>query len=373
MSADPYAVLGVSKDASTDEIKKAYRKLAHKHHPDKGGTKEDEAKFREVNAAYQILSDPQKRQQFDQFGATGDSAGAGGAGGAGFEGFQGFGGMNFDSVADIFEQFFSGGVGATQRGPQRGSDLEIRVGITFEEAIRGTSKAVKVSRRVECNTCHGSGSEPGSKVVMCDRCKGAGEIRTARQTILGTMQQVTTCPTCHGEGKVSEKKCHHCGGEGRVQQDDMLEIEIPAGIDDGQTIRLQGKGEAGQRGAPAGHLYVTVSVAASKVFERSGADVGLTVPISYAQAVLGAEISVPTLTGKSELKVPAGTASGKVFRLRGHGMKKLQGSGHGDLFVTVDVDIPDKPTAEERRLIEQLAKVQGVPTAKKTWKDKLGL
>jgi molecular chaperone DnaJ len=377
MSADPYATLGVSRDASTDEIKKAYRKLAHKHHPDKGGTPEDEAKFREVNAAYQILSDPQKRQQFDQFGAAGQQ-GAGGPGGPGFGGFDfggGFGGgfAGFDSVADIFEQFFSGGASATQRGPQRGADLEMSLKLSFNEAVKGVSKKVRVNRRVTCGTCHGNGAEPNTKIVKCDRCDGAGEIRTTRQTILGMMQQVTACPVCHGEGKKPEKPCHTCGGEGRVQKEEELPIDIPAGIDDGQTIRVPGQGEVGQRGASPGHLYVTVRVEESKVFERSGSDIRVLVPVSYPQAVLGAEITVPTLDGKTTLKVPAGTPSGKIIKLKGEGIPKLNSGNRGDEYVMIEVVIPEKPSDDEKRLIEDLAKVQGDPISRKSWKDKLGL
>lgn len=375
MSADPYATLGVSRDASTDEIKKAYRKLAHKYHPDKGGTKEDEAKFREVNAAYQILSDPQKRQQFDQFGAAGDQPGGGFGGGAGFGGFEGFSGFGgFDSVADIFEQFFSGGAATTDRGPQRGADLEIGLKLSFEEAVSGVTKHVKINRRVTCETCHGSGAEPGSKIVTCDRCDGAGQIRTTRQTILGVMQQVTTCPKCHGEGKVPEQPCHTCGGEGRVQKEESVKIEVPAGIDDGQTIRVPGHGEVGQRGAQAGHLYVTVQVASSKTFLRTGSDVRLNVLISYPQAVLGAEIEVPTLHGTTKLKVPAGTPSGKTFKLKGEGIQRLGSANKGDEYVTVEVAVPTKLTDEQREVIENLAKVEGTETdGKKGFLDKFGL
>lgn len=378
---DYYATLGISKSASNDEIKKAYRKLAHKHHPDKGGSPEDERKFREINDAYQVLSDPQKRQSYDQFGTAGANSaggGPGGPGGAGFEGFEGFGqgaqGFGFDGFGDIFEQFFTGGAGTRQRGPTRGADLEMSLRITFEEAFRGVTKRVNAQRRMPCQTCGGNGAEPGSQIITCPRCNGAGEIRTTRQTILGAMQQVTACPQCHGEGKVPEKPCQTCGGEGRVQRSEELRVDIPAGIDDGQTIRLTGQGEAGERGAPAGHLYVTVRVEPSKVFKREGADVFLTVPISYPQAVLGAEVEVPTLEGTMTLKVPAGTAGGKNFRLKNQGMSKVGSSARGDEVVTVEIDVPQKVSAEERRLIENLARESGeTPAEKKSWFDKLGL
>lgn len=211
---DPYDILGVPRDASTADIKKAFRKLAHKYHPDKGGTPEDEAKFKEVQAAYEVLSDDQRRQTYDQYGATGQNPGGGPAGAGGFEGFPGFegfsGGFNANDFSDIFEQFFSGGGQTRQRGPARGADLEVRINLTFREAVDGVNRKIKVRRRVTCGTCDGNGAEPGSKIVECDRCGGAGEIRTTRQTILGTMQQVTACPVCHGEGKKPEKPCHTC-------------------------------------------------------------------------------------------------------------------------------------------------------------------
>ncbi len=376
MTTDYYAALGLSKSASTDEIKKAYRKLAHKHHPDKGGSPDDDQKFREINEAYQVLSDPQKRQSYDQFGQAGANASGGGPSGAnagpGFEGFGG--GFGFDGFSDIFEQFFGGGAQTTSRGPARGADLEVGLRLTFEEAVTGSTKHVNIQRRKTCPTCSGNGAEPGSKIVTCDRCDGAGEIRTTRQTILGAMQQVAICPKCRGEGKVPEKPCRTCGGEGRVQESESVAIQIPAGIDDGQTIRLPSQGEAGERGAPSGHLYVTVQVAPSKVFRRDGADVHLTVPISYPQAALGAEIKVPTLAGATNLKVPAGTVSGKSFRLKNEGIPKPGSSTRGDEVVTVEIQVPAKVSEEERRLIEELAKASGeTPAEKKSWFDKLGL
>lgn len=382
MPTDYYQTLGVKKDASTADIKKAYRKLAHKHHPDKGGNKEDESKFKEVQTAYEVLSDQQKRAAYDQFGAAGVGGGPGpGSGqgpGPGFGGFEGFGGADFSDlggIGEIFEQFFTGGAGARQRGPARGADIQATIQIEFPEAVSGLTKQIKVSRRVTCETCKGNGAEPGSKIITCPRCKGSGQIQTTRQTILGTMAQVTPCPECHGEGKKPEKPCHTCGGEGRVEKAEQVEVQIPAGIDDGQTIRIQGAGEAGQRGAPAGHLYVTVRVKPSPVFQREGSDVNITVPVTYAQAVLGDTIEVPTVDGsKTTIKVPAGTPSGKVFGLRGKGMPKLNSSGHGDLHVKVDVHVPKKLSAEEKRLIEQLAKTEGKDLkAKKSLFDKLGL
>ena len=380
-SKDLYQTLGVTKDASTADIKKAYRKLAHKHHPDKGGTKEDETKFKEVQGAYEVLSDPGKRQSYDQFGAAGVGAGgsgpAGGPGGAGPAGFEGFEGFDFSGAGgfgDIFEQFFTGGAGTRQRQPSRGADIQATVTIDFTEAVKGTSRQLKVTRRALCETCKGNGAEPGSKIVTCDRCGGSGQIQTTRQTILGTMAQVTPCPVCHGEGKKHEKPCHTCGGEGRVQKTEMITVDVPAGIDDGQTIRVTGEGESGQRGAEPGHLYVTIRVKPSQVFKREGADVSVTVPITYPQAVLGDTVEIPTLDGKATIKVPPGTPSGKTFGLRGKGLPKLSSSGHGDLHVTVDVHVPKKLTAEEKRLVEELGKASGKDLqAKKGLFDKLGL
>lgn len=376
---DLYETLGVTKDASTADIKKAYRKLAHKHHPDKGGTKEDETKFKKVQSAYEVLSDPGKRQAYDQFGAAGVGGGPGGAGqsgpgGPGAAGFEGFDFSGAGGFGDIFEQFFSGGAGARSRQPSRGADIQATVTLDFEEAVKGTSRQLKVTRRALCETCKGNGAEPGSKIVTCDRCGGSGQIQTTRQTILGTMAQVTTCPVCHGEGKKPEKPCHTCGGEGRVQKTETITVDIPAGIDDGQTIRVTGEGESGQRGAEPGHLYVTIRVKPSQVFTRDGADVSVTVPITYPQAVLGDSVEVPTLGGKSTIKVPPGTPSGKTFGLRGQGLPKINSAGHGDLHVTVDVHVPKKLSADEKRLVEELGKASGKELkAKKSLFDKLGL
>lgn len=373
---DPYDILGVPRDASTADIKKAYRKLAHKYHPDKGTG--DDAKFKEVQAAYEVLSDDQRRQSYDQYGATGQNPGGGPGASAGFEGFPGFegfsGGFSANDLGDIFEQFFSGGGQTRQRGPARGADLEVRIQLSFKEAVEGVTRKIKVRRRVTCQTCEGNGAEPGSKIVECDRCKGAGEIRTTRQTILGVMQQVTVCPVCHGEGKKPEQPCHTCGGAGRVQESSEVSVDIPAGIDDGQTVRVPGAGEAGERGAASGHLYVTVTVKASEHFVRSGADVTLRVPISFPQATLGDEIEVPTLHGKTNVTVPPGTVSGKTFRIKGEGIPKIGSSAKGDQLVTVEIEVPKKLSPEEKAAIEQLAKATGQsPKGKKSILDKLGL
>jgi molecular chaperone DnaJ len=375
-SKDYYQVLGVPKDASVADVKKAYRKLAHQHHPDKGGTKADDTKFKEVQEAYEVLSDQQKRAAYDQFGSVPPGAGTSGPGpgAAGFEGFEGFDFSGFGGIGDIFEQFFTGGAGTRARGPARGADLQTELTLDFEEAVGGVSKQIRVTRRMICQTCHGNGAEPGTKIVTCPRCGGSGQVQTTRQTILGTMSQVTACPECRGEGKKPEKPCRTCDGEGRVQKQETVTVDIPAGVDDGQTIRVPGQGEAGQRGAPAGHLYVTIRVKPSRIFKRDGADVSLTVPISFPQAVLGDTIEIPTLEGRTRLKIPAGTPSGKVFGLRGQGIRKVGSSGRGDLLVTVEVEVPKKLTADQRRIIEQLAKTGGHSLkGKKSLLDKLGL
>ena len=357
---DHYDILGVPRQASTGDIKKAYWKLAHKHHPDKGGTREDEEKFREVQEAYEVLSDDQKRAAYDQFG----HAGAANAGaGPGFSGFQGSAeGFDFNSFGDIFEQFFTGfgGAGTRQRGPSRGSDLQVSVTVEFEEAVRGGQKEVSLTRRATCGTCDGDGAAKGAKIVTCQRCGGRGEVQVTRRTVLGTMAQVAQCPECHGQGKRPEKACPTCGGEGRVQKKETLSVKIPPGIDDGQTIRVQGAGEAGERGAPSGHAYVIIRVKPSKVFERDGADLRLVVPVSFPQAALGDSIEVPTPTGgTTTLKIPAGTQSGASFKLRGEGMPKLGSAARGDLTVTVQVVVPKKLSAEERKLVEELARRTG--------------
>lgn len=382
-SGDYYDILGVGKSASVSDIKRAYRKLAHKYHPDKGGTKEDERKFREVQEAYEVLSDQQKRSAYDRFGQRANGPGAQGAAGGPGPGGAGFGGFNpndfnaqgfdFGNLGDLFEQMFTGDFGGTrQRGPSRGSDLQITVTVDFDEAVRGTTKEVPLDRRATCETCGGSGAAKGSKVVTCDRCGGQGQVQVTRRTVLGTMAQVAECPECHGEGKRPEKPCPDCAGEGRRQKKEKLTVEIPPGIDEGQTIRIQGAGEAGQRGAPPGHAYVIIHVKPSKVFEREGTTLRVTVPVSFPQATLGDHVEVPTATGKAELKVPAGTQSGQTFTIKGQGMPKLNAAGAGDLQVTVQVAVPKKLTAEEKRLVEELGQKEG-PKPKKGLRDKLGL
>lgn len=372
MAADYYKILGVNKNASDDEIKKAYRKLAHQHHPDKQGG--DSNKFKEINEAYQVLSDKTKRQQYDQFGRTFEQRGGGQTGG--FEGFssqggqwdfggfqQGFGGQEFDfgggGFEDIFSDIFGGNFSGGRRRDSRkaGRDIQIDAEISFEEMVSGVQKNVSLLRRVVCDVCHGSGGEPGTKEETCPECKGSGQIRKAVRSFFGTFAQVVTCPKCSGTGKIFSKKCHKCGGDGRIKEEQNISIDIPAGISNGQTISLQGYGEAGEKGAVAGDLYVTVHVRPHSKFERKGNNIVSTEHISFSLAALGGKINVRTIDGEITMKIPEGTGSGEVFRIKGKGVPQLgRNYGRGDQLVTIVVDIPKNPNREQKRIIEELGK-----------------
>lgn len=371
MPQDFYELLGVPRTASEDEIKKAYRKLAHKHHPDKEGG--DEQKFKEINAAYQVLKDKQKRAQYDQFGQTFDGAGGPGSAGSGGanpgQGFGGFNNANFDfgdlgGFGDIFGEFFGGGGrGAggrrAQTGPQKGADIQAELSIEFLEAVFGTTKRVGIDRQDSCPRCNGNGAEPNTKISTCQTCGGAGQVRQTQQTILGAFSQVTTCPTCQGEGKIPESPCTECSGTGRVYTQKEIDVEVPAGIDDGQVIRVPNQGEVGTRGGSHGDLYIEVSVKKSKQFDRQGVDVYADVPISFAQAALGAEIQIDTLNKKVELTIPSGTQSGKLFKIRQEGIPKLGSvSQRGDFYARAIVVTPEKLTTEEKTLLVQLAQLK---------------
>ncbi|MBU1151621.1 molecular chaperone DnaJ, partial [Patescibacteria group bacterium] len=359
MQKDLYKILGIEKGASDAELKSAYRKMALKWHPDKHkGDKDAETKFKEINMAYEILSDKSKRQQYDTFGSTGGSGGHGGGGG--FSGFQGFdygnGGGDF---ADIFESFFGGGGGRSRRakdGPMRGNDIEANVKISFEEAVFGTEKELEISKPDVCGHCDGSGAEPGSPIKTCENCGGAGEIRSVKNTILGQMATTRTCDMCAGKGKVPEKKCGKCHGTTRVREKDRVKIKIPAGVDNGSTIRLSGKGEGGVNKGPSGDLYINLVVEPSKKFVRYGQDIHSEAKLHLLQAVLGAEVKVETVQGKATIKIPPGTEDGKVFKLSGKGVPKINSSSHGDHLVKVKIDVPAKLSKKERELYEQLAK-----------------
>ena len=345
MARDYYETLGVERGASVEEIKKAYRQLAKKYHPDLHKDDEGAAqKFKEINEAYQVLSDDKKRAQYDQFGHDAYTSGATGAG-AGFSGFEGFGGFG-----DIFDSFFGGG--ATRRtGPQRGANVEASVIITFEEAAFGVKRDVSVTRKETCSTCNGTGAKDASKVKTCPTCGGSGQIRQQQQTLFGNIANIVTCPTCHGEGKIVEDPCDQCRGTGRVTKSRTISINIPAGIDNGQIITLSGQGDAGRKGGPAGDLLVYVRVRPHKLFVRDGANLYMEMPISFAQAALGSELEIPTLDGKVKYHMPAGTQTGTTFRLKEKGIKYLRQNRNGDLFVKVNIEVPKKLTDRQKELL----------------------
>ena len=343
---DYYEVLGVDKNASADDIKRAFRRKAKECHPDlHPDDKEAEERFKELNEANEVLSDPDKRARYDQFGfndpAMGGNPFAGGAGG--FD----FGGMGFDSIFDMF----TGGMGGASRrqGPQQGNDLRYDLRITFEEAAKGCTKSFDFYRNENCEACKGTGAKPGTSPVTCQMCHGSGQIRQSG----GWMTTVRTCPTCGGTGKVIQEKCSSCGGSGRTRVRRTATVKVPAGIDNGQTIIMNGQGEPGLRGGPSGDLYINVIVKPHKLFKRDGYDLHLDLPISFTQAALGAEIDVPTLDGSVKYKIPEGTQTDTEFRIRGAGIQQLRSSGKGDLVIHVRVEIPKRLTEKKRELLRQ--------------------
>lgn len=346
---DYYEVLGVSKTASDDELKKAYRTLAKKYHPDlNGGDKECEEKFKEVNEAYEVLSDPQKRARYDQFGH--EDPRAGGAGGYGdFTG--GFGG-GFD---DIFSAFFGGGFGGAQRarGPERGNDLRYDLTITFEEAAFGCEKEITVTREENCEECGGTGAKKGTSPTTCPTCKGTGQVQSFINTPIGRVSNVRVCDACHGSGKIIKDPCPKCNGRGRVRRNRKISIKIPAGIDNGMQIPLRRQGEPGLRGGENGDLYIFVTVRPHKLFTRENYDLYCDVTVSFTQAALGGEIDVPTLNGMTKYNLPEGTQPGAVVRLRGQGIQNLRGAGKGDLYIKINVEIPRRLTEKQKELLRQ--------------------
>jgi molecular chaperone DnaJ len=354
---DYYEILGVSKDASADDLKKAYRKLAMQYHPDRNpDNKEAEQKFKEVNEAYDALKEPQKRAAYDRFGHAAFDGGMGGPGGPGGGG-QGFGGGGFADIFDeMFGDFMGGGrgrAGGGGGGATRGSDLRLNLEITLEEAFEGKKAQIHVPTSVACDTCDGSGAEPGSSPVTCPSCGGRGRVRT--QSGFFTVER--TCPRCGGQGKTIDDPCHKCHGQGRVQKDQTLAVQIPAGVEDGTPIRLSGKGEAGLRGGPTGDLYVFISVKPHAFFKRDGAHLFCEAPIPMTTAALGGSIEVPVIDGKrAKISIPSGTQGGHSFRLRGKGMSVLRSSARGDLYVQVQVETPVNLSKRQKELLEEFAK-----------------
>ena len=361
---DYYEVLGVEKNASDDELKKAYRRLAKKYHPDANpdNKKEAEAKFKEVNEAYENLSDPQKRRMYDQFGHNGPQGfGGGGPGGYYSYSTSGFDGFDMGDLGDIFSSFFGGGFGGrssrANTGPTKGADLRYNMEITFEEAFLGVEKEINITRDDTCDTCHGSGAKPGSKVDTCSMCNGTGRIQQVQTTILGQMQTTRTCPTCHGEGKVIKEPCENCRGKGTVRKQARIKVKIPAGIDENQTVVLRGEGAPGEKGGPKGDLYITVHIKRHSVFTRQDYNVLCDIPITFTQAALGAELKIPMVDGSTEnFRIPEGTSTGTRFRVKGKGFKAVNRNYEGDLIFTVEVQTPKRLSKEQRELLVELAK-----------------
>ncbi len=362
---DYYEVLGVSKDASSDDLKKAYRKLAKQYHPDMNpGDKTAETKFKEVNEAYEVLNDPAKRQRYDQFGHAGVDPSYGG-GGAGYGG-GGFGGCD---VGDIFESFFGGGFsgfGGSSRtrnpnGPIRGNDINVTLGLSFMEAAKGCKQQIQVQRLEKCDVCGGSGAKSGTTAETCTECGGTGQVKVSQRTPIGVIQTTRTCSKCSGKGKVIKEPCPDCRGMGRVRHTRTLEVSVPAGIDDGQTFVLRGQGDQGVNGGPSGDVNIMVTLRPDTLFERDGFDVWCDIPITFSQAVLGDEITVPTIDGKVKYTVPEGTQSGTVFRLRNKGIQYVNGRGRGDQYVKVNIEVPRNLTGKQK---EALRKFEELSTEK---------
>lgn len=357
MARDYYETLGVSRSAEPDEIKRAYRKLARKYHPDVNKDPGAEETFKEVSRAYEVLSEPEVRARYDRFGEAGVGGAAAGAGG--FQDFQDMGGF-----ADIFESFFNGFSGQPgqqrRRGPMRGDDLRLNLKLDFKEAVFGGEKEIRISHLETCTTCSGSGAKPGTKPRTCTTCSGAGQVRRATRTPFGIFNQVSTCPTCNGSGEVVEDRCETCGGSGQKQTNKKLKITVPAGVENGTRLRVSGEGDAGKRNGPAGDLYVYLVVNEESKFRREGIDIHSDLNVSYLQAILGCELEVETVDGKVAMQVPAGTQPGTVLSLDGRGVPRLGNPvSRGKHLLTVKVDIPTRVKAEERELLNQLAEIRG--------------
>jgi molecular chaperone DnaJ len=346
---DYYEILGVPRDASDADIKAAFRKLAHQYHPDKNQGDGAEDRFKEINEAYECLCDTEKRANYDRFGQT-DSA-------YGTRGFDGFG---FEGMGSIFDAFFGGGpTTAARQGPVRGNDIQYNLAITLEEAFSGLEKEMKISRTEYCSVCQGTGSKPGSHAVQCPECSGSGQVRRIQQNIFGRFTNISTCMRCQGEGRIITDPCPQCRGSGKESFQRDIVIKIPAGVDSGSRVRLSGEGDAGSRGGPPGNLYINLGVREHKLFIRDEDDILFDLPINFAQAALGAELDVPTLSGEVKLKVPAGSQSGDIVRLKNKGIPHLNGHGQGSQLVKIKVVTPDSLTRKQRQLFEELAKEMG--------------
>ena len=359
---DYYEVLGLQKGASDDEIKKAYRKLSKKYHPDINKEPDAEAKFKEISEAYEILSDPQKRAAYDQYGHAGTDPNYGGGYGGGFGGFNGggFSGGGFGGFEDIFESFFGGGGRtANPNAPRQGADLQYAVDLSFEEAIFVVEKNIQYNREETCHTCGGNGAKPGTQPETCHKCHGSGTINVERQTPLGRVMSRQTCDVCHGTGKEIKEPCTTCHGTGHEKKKHSVKVNVPAGVEDGQQMRLSGQGEAGSNGGPYGDLYVVFRVEESDIFDRDGSEIYYELPLNFVQAALGDEVNVPTVHGNVKLKIPAGTQTGTNFRLRGKGAPKLRGNGNGDQQVKVKLITPKNLNEEQKEALRAYAKASG--------------
>ncbi|MCR2803199.1 molecular chaperone DnaJ [Paenibacillus soyae] len=346
---DYYEVLGVGKDASAEDIKKSYRKLARQYHPDVNKAADAEAKFKEVKEAYDVLSDDGKRSTYDRYGHVDPNQGMGGAGGQDFGGF-----------GDIFDMFFGGGGSRRDpNAPQRGNDLQYTMTVEFKEAVFGKEAEITIPRTESCDTCHGNGAKPGTKPETCSTCKGSGQQEVVQNTPFGRMVNRRACTNCSGTGRIIREKCGTCHGAGKVKKQRRIKVNIPAGVDDGAQIRMSGEGEGGLRGGPAGDLYIVLRVKPHEFFDREGDDIYCEVPLTFVQAALGDEVEIPTLTEKVKLKVPAGTQTGTYFRLKGKGVPKLRGYGTGDQHVKVTIVTPTNLTDEQKELLRQFGGVSG--------------